>query len=444
MTATATPPLIAEVVGLDHRDYQDVGTRFLHSRKRGMITDAPGLGKTPQAALASEVPVMVVAPTYLTKQWFKWLQTHLPNRKVARAVGNRFERTDIIHDETLDFLIVNTDMCRTHKDTLVKAAERFNTVIFDESHHLRNRTAGHSQGAAAIALVVERVYELTATPIWKEVDDLYMQLHILYPQIFNSYWDFVDKWCLADSSRYSTKITGIKKEMIKELEEDILSVIRIGRTYIDAGRELPEVIPNEIEIDFSEQMRKIYDETKEMYRLQILNEPERIMTSAMEVMHVLRQLTASAKTDSIKETIEDTAEYVQDRYIVFTWYKDTAYNLSTALDALPITGDYTPDERAERAQQGKPLVATISSLSEGVDLSHMRMVIFAEEHWPPGSEVQALARVRRERLTESNEEPILLYYALVGDSIDTTIHTITRQRSATIKDILKEALGLYM
>ena len=444
--APTKPPLLDEVVGLNHRDYQTEGTHFLWTHKRGMITDAPGLGKTPQAALAAELPAIIVCPTYLTGQWSDWLSEHFPERTNAVARGNRFARIDVITDLTLDWLIINKEMLRTHRKEMLVVAPHYKTVIFDESHHLRNRTAEHSKGAAELAKIIPRCYELSATPIWKEVDDLYMQLHILFPDLFNSYWDFVDKWCIASADRYSTKVVGVKKSMIKELEE-LLDIVRIGRTYEQAGRDLPPVIENSIKIDFTRQTRKMYDTLKDGYRLRIQGEPDVLMTSAMEVLHTLRQVTSYEKVDAILETIEDTESYHNGRYVVFTWYKDTAEQIWSEVHertgAVLITGDKSPVERRELALSGKPIIATLGSLSEGIDLSHCRMVIFAEEHWPPGSNVQSLARVRRERQVESNVEPVLVYYVMVNKTIDEDIHNINRRRSASIKELLSECLDLY-
>lgn len=439
----STPPLLSEAVGLNKRAYQDEGIDFLWRRRRAMITDAPGLGKTPQGALASDPPVLVVCPTYLTGQWAAWLTEHLPERTNAVARGPYFDRVKIIKDESLDFLIINKEMLRTHFRELEEVAPRFKTVIFDESHHLRNATATHSKNAVSIAKLIPRTYLLSATPIWKEVDDLFNQLQIMFPKVFTSYWDFVDKWCIADSDRWSTKVVGVKKSMLKELEE-LLDVIRVGRTYEQAGRDLPPVIENVVKIDFTRKSREMYARVKDGYRLQLLDHPELIMQSAMEVLHTLRQVTAFEKIEPVRDAIDDTRPYHKDRYVVFTWYKDFARDLAASIpDAVLVTGDLKPEERRLAAISGKPVIATIGSLSEGVDLSHMRMVIFAEEHWPPGSNVQALARVRRERQVESNEEPVLVYYVLVNETIDTKIHDINRRRSASIKELLSEALDLF-
>lgn len=439
----STPPLLNEAIGLNQRPYQDEGIAFLWRRRRGMITDAPGLGKTPQGALASEPPVLVVCPTYLTGQWSAWLTEHLPARRNAVAKGNYFERIKVLQRTDLDFLIINKEMLRTHIKELIKIAPRYNTVVFDESHHLRNPTASHSQGAVEVAKLIPRCYLLSATPIWKEVDDLFNQLQIMFPNVFTSYWDFVDKWCIADSDRFSTKVVGVKKSMLNELEE-MLDVIRVGRTYEQAGRDLPPIIESVVSIDFTQQMRQMYQKLKDGYRLQLLDHPEMIMQSAMEVLHTLRQVTMHEKVQPVVDTVDDTRPYHKDKYVIFTWYKDAAAQIAEAIPgAVLVTGDLKPDERRLAAISGKPVVATIGALSEGVDLSHMRMVIFAEEHWPPGSNVQAMARVRRERQNESNEEPILAYYVVVNDTIDTKIHDVNRRRSASIKELLAETLDLF-
>src|SRR5207244_9645845 len=133
-------------------------------------------------------------------------------------------------------------------------------------------------------------------PIWKEVDDLFMQLQIIYPTVFTSYWDFVDTWCIADADRFSTKVIGIKKSMLPELNE-LLAQIRIGRTYEDAKRDLPPVIESVIKVDFNKEAKRLYTSARDAYRLKLLNEPDLLLQSAIEVLHTLRRFTAWSKFD---------------------------------------------------------------------------------------------------------------------------------------------------
>lgn len=461
----SNPPLVDEAVGLTPRPYQTDGRNFLWRKERAMITDAPGLGKTPQAALAAEPPCMVVCPTYLTEQWGAWLRAHFPHRKVVVARGPRQDKTDAMLQRT-DFLVINKEMLRTHAKELFVVAKRmrYKTLIIDEAHHLRNQATTASRNAVALGSLIPRVYLLTATPIWKEPDDLFMPLRILYPDVFTSYSKFVDTWCETDTSGFSTKVTGIKANVIDDLNE-LMDAIRIGRTYEQAGRDLPPVIETRVQLEFEPNERKRYDDLVATYRLQLEEDESLFMLSYMEVMHTLRNLTGFEKMGPIADLVEESRPYHNGKYVIFTWYRDIAERLAERLpEAVLITGDMKPAERVAQAKREKPIIATITALSEGVDLSWARMVCFAEEHWPPGSEVQTLARVRRERVVipdvpvqsywdeimlkldarQANEEPVLVYYTTVNKTIDDTIHETTRRRSATVKQVLKEALGVYL
>lgn len=443
------------------RKYQVEGITFLQSRKRAMLTDAPGLGKTIQGALAAEPPVLVVAPNYLVEHWDEWLHEHIftdgmgyvenaddyawaewyaPRnaraQSIAVAEGTWLKKNAALK-ERADWTIINVQMLRTHIKELVKY--KYKTVIFDESHHLRNRKAEQSKGAAKVAAKAEYVFHLTASPVWKELDDLYMQLHILHPEIFTSYWNFVDAFCLTETTGFGTKILGVKKDNIEELEE-LLVHVRLGRSYEDAGREVPPLITKYIKLEFPERYKKLYTQTMNYW----IGELEMQMAHPSQVMHALRAITSyQGKVDAVVDTILDSV----GSSVVFVWYRDLAREIAKALrakglDAIAITGEDPAQMRKAMAKNHKHVVATIASLSEGIDLSHANTVIFAEEHWPPGSTYQALSRVRRERQEGDNSKPVVVYYVHVKGTIDESIHAVSKRRTATIRDVVGEALGL--
>lgn len=462
VSPSAPPPLASCAVGVHARDYQTLGRDFLYTNKRAMITDAPGLGKTPQGALAAVPPAIVVCPTYLVGQWASWLEEHLPTTKVAVARGDRWAKMkvlDAIGDESLkaDFLIVNKEMLRTHLPKLMQIARRFNTLIIDEAHHMRNYRAETSKGALKLAQIIERCYLLTATPIWREVDDLYMMFKLLHPEMFGSYAQFIKTWCNVDYGRFGPEVYGVRRDMREQLEE-VLDVLRIGRSYKDAGRELPATMETPVRIDFDDHMAKMYKDAVENFRLQFAGEngEDLMLMSNSAVMHTLRQLTGyHGKVDTVVDLLEEAAPYTNYRAVVFVWYKDLANAIHEALaekdvDSVVITGEMKAEDRRKAADGSKVVIATIAALSEGVDLSWARHVVFAEKNWTPGSDIQSLARVIRERQTSTdseedakaaNEEPVLVHYVMVRGTIDETIYKVSRRRGATIKDVLKEALG---
>ena len=420
------------------RDYQVAGRDWLRNKKRAFLTDWPGLGKTVQATEAAETPALVVAPTYLVEQWYNFLCKQKPDAKVGFCSGDRKNRTATLK-KRWDWLVINVQMLRSYA-----IPDYFKTIIFDESHHLRNRNATQSIGAAKLAKDMSKnVYLLTATPMWKEVDDLWHQLHILQPDIFNSYHDFVDLFMIVDKdAMHGNKILGVKRSMRKSLEQ-LLSAISFGRTYVQAGRALPPTITSKFTVTLPKPLREAYQELITYYQLQLSEDETKIFTNYISVMHTLRNITACPeKVDAVVRRIEDNKKPA----VVFTWYKDTAERVQEQVpDSILVTGDYDPNERtrmAHKAQKnGQTIVATAPSMREGINLSQYRSVIFFEEDWPPGSNFQALSRVVRDRNDNGiDKDVVLVDYIHAGKTIDEVIHKVAQRRTASIKEVMKEIL----
>lgn len=445
-----TPDLMLEVgdnlgLNVEPRDYTMTGIAWLLAKKRIMLTDEPGLGKTPQSAMAAKTPCLVACPSYLVQQWCDWLSEHMFNRDGSRQTvtnamtGNYTQRACALKSGT-QWVVINKEMLRTH-EALIRDLH-WETVIYDESHHLRNHSAKMSKAAANIAKDVERVYLLTATPIWKEPDDLYMQFHILQPQIFKSYYRFVDDWCYHESTRFGTMVLGLRDDKKEEIHE-LMRIMALGRTYKDAGRELPDVIEKTTTLDFPPEIRKHYKDVRDSYAAE-LEEGTLRFTHFSQVMVTLRTMTAwPGKAEAVADIVDDAKS---EGTLVFCWYQDTALEVVLTLrrrgyDAEIVDGTIPVEERLRRAKAHKHIVATISSLSEGIDLSRMDTVVFAEEHWPPGSAIQALRRVRRDRQSvKENGKPIIVAHVHVKDTIDEVIHHVAQRRSATIHEVIREAL----
>lgn len=99
------------------------------------------------------------------------------------------------------------------------------------------------------------------------------------------------------------------------------------------------------------------------------------------------------------------------------------------------------------------IVSTIPSLKEGVDLSHARTVVFFEDDFVPGSNYQALSRVRRHRnlrdehgntvsivettdTNPDNDTPVLTFHVLTRDTIDERIFAVQSGRALNVKGIV--------
>lgn len=388
-----------------------------------MLLDAPGLGKTLQAAEAATLPVVVSCPTYLVEQWRDFINEQYPGIVAAAAYGTQYKRYKTIISKW-DYLIINHEMFRTYE---IPPA---NTLIIDESHHMRGRTAQQSRVCQVYASNTPNVFELTGTPIVKTSDDFFMQLRILYPKIFTSYNNFVARWCRVSNGPFGARVVGT---LDPEAFRRMLTQYAIGRSYKEVGLQLPDLIESTIRVTFPPKLEALYKSTKEQYRMVDLT-----FQNAPQVMAALRQVTVCReKIDSVINILMDSRSNGEST-VVFCWYRDSAEILGTILKCPYITGEQVAAERVKIAKAGHPIVvATIASLSEGVDLSHARRVVFFEEDYTPGIMTQALARVRR---YSANEDPVRAYYIHMKGSIDESIHKLVTARHYDARAILKDAL----
>ena len=430
------------------RPYQSMGVRFLREKKRAILGDAPGLGKTFQAIEAATLPACITAPLSLVDQWKDFIEEQYPHHSVhVAAYGDIIKRDAAFKafeadPNQLKWLIVNHDAFRTYYIPEVQ------TLIADEFHHFRNREAKRSVGLRKMAERTPNVFGLTATPIFKDVGDLYHLLHIIDPQRWKSYWNFIQTYAVVDASNWGTRI--VRARSPKRLEEDTADYM-IARTYGDVHMYLPERIDKHITMKLKDGDLERYNKLRDYYRLELEEAQEDGSTSQLffnagAVLHALRKLTVTKeKIEAVKQIVDDTPGDAP--ILVFCWYRDTAEVLSKALDGAKITGAISAPERRDLAygMTGQRVrIATMESLSEGVDMSDCRTVIFVEQSYVPGQQYQALSRVVRHRTSPADaNDPVILYWVRYTNSVDQVVYTTAKDRaSGNAMSVLKEAIGL--
>lgn len=453
------------------RPYQSEGVRFIDSINRGMLTYQPGLGKT-EAAIAACIeydpttkqwrppsPVIICAPSYLGDLWFDRILQYLPYARVVLASGARSTRERVLKLRA-DWYIINYEMLHKRttqsqqrrtlnaQDTQRNRATRkpydfpnAGTWIFDESHHLKNPNGKQSQAAAEVTSDPNtRVIMLTGTPIKRDPDDLYMQLHILHPhedynriqpELYHPYYErFIKQYCIYLPNPYGGRVFGARRTPIENLMQSVAHHV----SYEDAGIYRPEIQPTTIRITLDPRNREGYDEIERTYAYKDFR-----MYSAIEVMHALRIMTACP---SKIKAVQNLAEQFESM-IVFTTYVYSAKMLAEALSqalgkSVPYiagTQETSPKDR-QRILSSQPthLVGTLGSISEGVDLSYMKAVVFFEETWTPLEIEQATDRVRR---FGNKASKINSYYLLGRNTIDETIHSVMSNRGMTAETIVR-------
>lgn len=447
---------------LDLRPYEVDGVNFLRSTKRAMLCDRPGLGKTIQATEAAKDSsrILVVAPGYLCDQWFDHLVRQYPddqiicasttmNRKGEIVPATRAQRASAITAKS-KWYVINTEMLRPEALTpdekmqqefgiTVKRTPKFtslfedewDTIIFDESHHLRNRTSEQAKAAAILSRNADSVYLLTATPIVKDPDDFFQQLHIIDPIEFSSYGAWLREHFYYNQTRFGT--TDIRYRHKASFTEHLTPYV-LGRTYDDVGLYLPDLIEVPMNVTMEPAVRKMYVDLRDQ-----LAHEEIEISSYIECLHALRTVTAH-DPNKVNAVIATANE--QESFVIFTDYKVSARNLAEKTNSTLITGDVAPTKRRDLANGSNRIVCTIDALCEGVDLSSKSACLFYEEDWTHGIMDQARSRIQRWSAEgEVTGRPVLCYYFHCRDSIDGTIHKKNTSRTANAKDVVMAELA---
>lgn len=408
------------------RDYQQYGIDMLLEHKRFCLHDPPGLGKSFQAsdAAVQHLPCLVACPGYLTLQWKEFLEDQYDGASVALAQGTYSQRATQLGRKA-DWYIINMEMFRSY---LLPSA---NTLILDEAHHLRGRNAEKSKGAQKYAKKIPYVFELTATPIKRTSDDLYMQLRILDPITFSSYYRFIEQYCIVTHRGFTPIVRGTSRP--KALTA-LLDQYRIGRDYSDVGLQVPDVIPHTLLVEFNPQTRARYKAIVNTYRDDTTGT---LYGSAVEKLHALRRLTlCKEKLDAVKSLLDDVTTADQG-FLLYTHYVSTADYYARELNATLITGKTPAHSRLSMAKSSKRVVATIDSLAEGGDLTHLKNLIYVEEDYLAGPASQTLGRVKRPTL---NLAPINLYYVMVRATVDEAIHKCVLGRVYDAESVMQQVL----
>ena len=174
--------------------------KFLDSPTgRILIADEVGLGKTIEAGLIlTELEarqyldrILVVCPATLTGKWQQELKQRFDQDfEIARAARFREFLDQYAHDpaQTRDRLIVSLETVRSARllGRIEAVAPRFDLVIVDEAHHLRNSGRNQHEAGKLLAGHADATVFLTATPIQLGRENLFTLLNLLEPDSFVS------------------------------------------------------------------------------------------------------------------------------------------------------------------------------------------------------------------------------------------------------------------
>jgi len=402
--------------------------------KGGLIADEMGLGKTivmlGLCACNEVSSTLIVLPTALIQQWKTQLNTFYEKAGIKQTVvvihgpgSNKITQPQI---DAANIVLTTYGTMSSSNAQISKrfSFKKWNRVIYDEAHHLRNTTTNSYK--AAVELKSEMVWLVTGTPINNGVKDFWNIMNIIG----------VDDGFNRNSS------SDVRK---------LLQNIVIKRTKKMVGLDIPGVtIHNEIVPWMSQQEKTIAYNINAMINLERAKTfedededssedeyvvPEKYQTlirgqsAILPLMTRARQSCMCSKmiTDTFSSLIEDRSadnqfisskiKYVTElilgtnnngrKKIIFCHFNQEIYTIKEIISHQYsvgiINGAVSATERNHLMTTSDidVLILQIQSCCEGLNLQQYSEIYFTSPSWNPCVEDQAIARAHRVGQTQT-------------------------------------------
>jgi SNF2 family DNA or RNA helicase len=434
--------------------YQRQGAVFLANSIGAILADEPGLGKTLQALYACELvmckKVLIICPKSVKGQWAYHIKQWL--HKDCLDVDRDTDIRDVTNGlrDNIKYFIIHTEMLRNLKSLFhPMSAHEWDVIIVDEAHKLKNSKSQQSKGMGL--LKAKRKFLLTGTPIMNKSDDLWNLLNIVKPASFNSYWDFVQRYCIFEETPWGKKVIGNSKHTIGELKERLDPII-IRREKKDVIASLPDKMKNVISYTLDKTTDKIYKQLRNNMILETDTMEQHYDNTLTALMDLRKLLNMPGKFDDtlkcnkdevLLDLVENLLEYHQ-QIIIFTWFTEYAEYIKKLLEktfdgiiARFIHSKLDTNDRdsiIKKFQEIKidVLVGTLGTLGTGLNLQNCSCMIFADLDWTPSLITQAEDRIHR-----IGQDKIPEYYYIIGqDTIEEHIYNVVQTKQEISDQIL--------
>lgn len=306
-------------------------------------------------------------------------------------------------------------------------------MVYDESHRLASYNPNSSKNTVegkALSYLrshhVKLAVNLSGSGVMNRPDDLFGQLHFIYPHIYRAKWrDWNDRFVdyVKDGNR---KIPiGWRIDKLPELRKELgVFMVYRHKTDPDLNLQLPPLIHQNIELHLNTDQRRVYEQVRDEFWASIEGGGIKA-NSAMDHLNKLRQIAtayegvSSSKLDFAVSEIEEEPD---EQFAVFTWYKKPGRLLAERLgdQAVVVDGDVSKRDRTAnlRAHENglvRVLIGSIATIGESLNLQYMHEGIRLDRHWNPEVNGQTLDRLYR----QGQEARVTLRDLWAIDTVDT-------------------------
>lgn len=437
---------IKEVLETTLYDFQKEAVGWLVDgpKATGLVALSPGLGKTVVALTAARLlfdlqlaKVLIVAPKSLLRSWeneaMKFFGEVWFERRHGQVPFAGWNLTN--YDTVVDKVEVDKKGKVISYGSRLEAylAVDWDLVILDESVLVKNRDSHRFKGMLALRKSfpkkAKRWWELSGYPVTKYADDLWAQLHLQDPKGFSSYWRLTNRVCYVEQDVWGTKVTGTRQNI--DIVGDLRDVMFV-RNQKDVLDQLPEEIPQLVEVELRPKQAKAYNEMEADFITTLESGKEIKAPIVLSQLIRLQQITSnminiagpdeSIKADVIEEMVETRS--IEFPALIWTQWLPGAEALFGRLwkSGLKIAWIHGATSKMEdryneltfenyKAGLLDILILAMPVGKMGHNLQVTRTVIYHDKTWFADDYVQSMKRVKRMGL---DHRPVVITIKAVG------------------------------
>ena len=390
------------------RRYQEWGVKYILHQERVLLGDEMGLGKTVQA-IATMVSLrntganhfIVVCPASVLPNWCKEIAA---KSKLSVTKVHGAGRAQAIKS----WLRTGGVAVTTYETTGIfqfDEAFRFDLLVVDEAHFIKNINAARSRNVRRLAVFTKRILFMTGTALENKVDEMISLIDVLQPNVAQNIQSIA---FMSAAPLFREKIAGV---YYRRKREDVLT-------------ELPDLIESREWCTLSEEETKLYEQ-------------EILSKNFMGIRRLswnVENLDHSSKARRMIEIISE-AESEGRKVLIFSFFLDTIRKIYAYLGdrcCNPINGSIPPQRRQEIIDQFNTdpqktvLCAQIQSGGTGLNIQAASVVIICEPQFKPSIEKQAISRAYR----MGQARNVLVYRLLCEDTIDEKLTNMLEEKQA--------------
>lgn len=430
--------------------YQREGICFGLDKKKLLIGDEPGLGKTLQSIgivdTANAYPALVICPSSLKINWQREFEKFTDKKALVLDNATRTAWPYFLQMGMFHVAIVNYESLRKYFVWDINSSDRrsfrlknvvfndaikvFRSVIIDESHRVKDPSAQQTIFTRGIVEGKDFRILLSGTPVVNRAEDLVSQLSIMGRlQEFGGRAKF-----LADYG---------ENENLDDLSRRLYGSCMIRREKAKVLTQLPDKTRTDLYVDISnsEEYRLAQADLAEYLRRYTectdRDIRRKMRMEALVKFMTLRALSAKGK---VKQAIDFIRVFLDSGkpLILFCSYHEIVDELCKAFPkAVRVTGRdnaTTKQAAVDAFQKGdaKLIICSIKAAGVGLTLTASSNVAFVEFPWTYADCCQCEDRAHR----IGQKDNVTCYYLIGRGTIDTVLYNIIHRKKTIANQIM--------